>query len=176
MSDVTDLTDSQQAAVKRIERLAWLLDRSFSVPGTRIRFGLDNVIGLIPGVGDGASLLLGLLIIGQSFQFRLPFGLRARMAGNLVFDVLLGVVPLLGDLMDVAFQANQRNVALLLEALGIYNPSDDDQPLFRSGADPDPDLAQAVSTSGRLTFTTKLLMVLCLLVPILMGLWWLAGV
>ena len=110
-------SQAQTRALKRIRKLAWLLDRSMNVPGTQIKFGLDGLIGLIPGIGDGASALLGGAIIAQSFQFKLPLAVRTKMFANLLVDALVGIVPIFGDLLDIGFQANHRNVRLLLDTL-----------------------------------------------------------
>ncbi|MFK7955357.1 MAG: DUF4112 domain-containing protein [Lysobacterales bacterium] len=117
MNQTLHHSQAQTRALERVRKLAWLLDRSLKVPGTQIKFGLDGLIGLIPGIGDGASALLGGAIIAQSFQFKLPLIVRVKMLGNLVVDALIGVVPILGDLLDVGFQANQRNAQLLLDSL-----------------------------------------------------------
>ncbi len=117
MKETLELSPAQIRALTRIRRLAWLLDRSIGVPGTRFRLGLDAILGLIPGVGDGASALLGGAIIVQSMQFKLPLWVRAKMLINLAVDAVIGVVPVLGDLLDIGFQANQRNVQLLLDTL-----------------------------------------------------------
>ena len=109
---------SEVAATRvRIERLAWLLDGAIPVPGTRFRFGLDSIIGLIPGVGDLLGLLLGATILYESVRIGAPRALVAKMLGNSVLDALLGVVPGIGDLADFAFKSNQRNVRLLIAHL-----------------------------------------------------------
>lgn len=106
-----------QAAKARVQRLARLFDEAFVVPGTRIRLGLDALLGLIPGIGDVAGLLLSGLILVEALRLGVPSGLWRRMLGIAVADALLGLVPLLGDVADVAFRANRRNAALLLEHL-----------------------------------------------------------
>jgi hypothetical protein len=83
------------------------------VPGTSVRFGLDAIIGLVPGLGDLASPAFTALILLEGFRRRVPAIVQARMVLNAGLDMLLGLVPVLGDLTDVAFKANLRNVALL---------------------------------------------------------------
>lgn len=117
MSDPPRLTLAQEQTLTRLRRLAWLLDHSITIPGTRFRFGLDGIIGLLPGVGDAASLLLGSLIVWQSYRFELPLILRAKMVWNLLLDGVLGLFPVAGDLLDLGYRANYRNVTLLLEQL-----------------------------------------------------------
>ena len=96
-----------------LRRWAVLLDSVFRVPGTRIRFGLDAIIGLIPGLGDISTPAFAGLILLQGVRMRLPIVVQARMVLNAGIDMLLGLVPILGDLVDVAWKANLRNLALL---------------------------------------------------------------
>jgi hypothetical protein len=95
-------------------RVAHLMDRAFTVPGTNVRFGLDGLVGLLPLGGDLATGLVqtGLVLIALG-RYRVPPGVAARMMGNVLLDVGFGTIPLLGDLFDVAFKANTRNMALL---------------------------------------------------------------
>jgi hypothetical protein len=96
-----------------LRRYAVLLDSQFRVPGTNIRFGLDAIIGLIPGIGDISTPVFAGLLLLQGVRMRLPFVVQARMVLNAAIDMLLGFVPVLGDLADVGFKANLRNLALL---------------------------------------------------------------
>ena len=96
-----------------LRRWAVLLDSAFRVPGTRIRFGLDAIIGLIPGIGDISTPAFAALILLQAVRMRLPLVVQARMVLNAALDMAIGFVPLLGDLVDVAWKANLRNLALL---------------------------------------------------------------
>lgn len=96
-----------------LRRYAVLLDSQFRVPGTNIRFGLDAIIGLIPGLGDLSTPIFAALLLIQGVRMRLPLVVQARMVLNAAIDMALGFVPLLGDLADVGFKANLRNLALL---------------------------------------------------------------
>ena len=100
-------------AIDRLERFAQLLDAEFRVPGTRLRFGLDPLVGLLPGIGDGAMTIASLWIIYEAHRLGAPRSVLIRMLGNVAIDFLVGVVPLAGDLFDAAYHANRRNVALL---------------------------------------------------------------
>lgn len=100
-----------------MQKLAWLLDGFVRVPGTNLRFGLDSIIGLVPGVGDVVGLLLGATILYEGVRTGAPRALLARMVGNAATDALGGLVPVVGDLFDFAFKSNQRNARLLLEHL-----------------------------------------------------------
>jgi hypothetical protein len=99
--------------MEALRRWAVLLDSYFRVPGTRIRFGLDAIIGLIPGVGDLSTPVFAGMILLQAVRMRLPMVVQARMVLNAGIDMVLGLVPVLGDLVDVTWKANLRNLALL---------------------------------------------------------------
>jgi hypothetical protein len=96
-----------------LRRWAVLLDSAFAVPGTPIRFGLDAIIGLVPGVGDLATPIYTGLLLVTGVRMRLPLVVQARMVLNAGLDMLLGLVPVAGDLVDVAWKANLRNLELL---------------------------------------------------------------
>lgn len=105
------------AELERIERLAWHLDAGFRVPGTNIRFGWDSIIGLLPGAGDGAMALIGLYFPIKALQLGVGIGVVLRMLLNIAVDWLIGSIPLVGDIFDIGFRCNQRNAALIREAL-----------------------------------------------------------
>ncbi len=89
------------------------MDAQFRIPGTDIRFGVDAVIGLVPGVGDLVSLAISGYIISSAAKLGASRYVMARMALNSGIDAIVGTIPLLGDLFDVGFKANQRNMRLL---------------------------------------------------------------
>lgn len=94
-------------------RLAWLMDDVVTTRGGRAGIGLDAVIGLVPGVGDAVGSTLSSVIVWDAIKVRVPMLVLARMAWNLLLDAALGVVPLAGDLLDVAHRANRKNLRLL---------------------------------------------------------------
>jgi hypothetical protein len=96
-----------------LHRWAVLLDSAFRVPGTNVRFGFDAIAGLIPGLGDLAAPLFTVLLLVHGMRRGVPAVVQARMVLNAVIDMLLGLFPVLGDLADVAWKANLRNLALL---------------------------------------------------------------
>lgn len=100
-------------ARKKLERLAWFLDNSIKVPGFNARFGLDALIGLIPGVGDVITALISSVVISEAARMGVPKVLLLKMAFNVLVDTLVGAIPVVGDLFDFAWKANQRNVRLL---------------------------------------------------------------
>lgn len=100
-------------AVERAERLAFWLDARFHLPGTRLRFGFDAILGLVPGLGDTITAAIGLYMLRVGRQIGLPRHDLGRMVANLVWDWLLGLIPLLGDGLDLLFRAHLRNAAIL---------------------------------------------------------------
>ena len=96
-----------------VELLARLMDSVFSIPGTRIRFGLDAIIGLIPGLGDTLTSFVSLYILKVASLSGVPRVTLVRMALNIGIDYVVGIVPLMGDVFDVYWKANLKNVELL---------------------------------------------------------------
>jgi hypothetical protein len=103
--------------LERLRRVSWMLDSAVRIPGTGIRFGLDSLVGLVPGLGDLLGGVFSLYIIAESARLGAPRGLLARMGWNVAVDTLVGEVPVLGDMFDVAWKANVRNLALLEDHL-----------------------------------------------------------
>lgn len=112
-------TQSRRERIERLDRLATLLDTAFVLPGTNIRFGADALIGLVPGVGDGITTALAAFIVYEAHRLGVPRRILIRMMGNVAIDGLVGAVPVFGDLFDVAFRANRRNVRILREHFGL---------------------------------------------------------
>jgi hypothetical protein len=97
----------------RLEMLASLMDTALVIPGTNIRFGIDALVGLVPGIGDALTTAVALYIVHQARQLGAPAHLVARMIGNVAVDSFVGAIPVVGDAFDVLWRANRRNVALL---------------------------------------------------------------
>ena len=106
-----NLTREQRLA--RLEAIAKLLDVAFIVPGTKIRYGIDGLIGLIPVVGDIITTAISLWLVREARLLGAPWHITARMLGNVALDGVVGLVPVAGDAFDVMFRANIRNVRLL---------------------------------------------------------------
>jgi hypothetical protein len=95
-------------------RLSSLLDSAVTIPGTNVKIGLDPILGLLlPELGDTLTAAVSLTLLGVAFRERVPKLVLARMLVNIALDALLGAVPVLGDLFDFAFRANDRNLALI---------------------------------------------------------------
>lgn len=98
---------------RRVARLSRLLDSQFRIPGTRIRFGVDAVLGLLPGVGDAAGLVASGAVLVQAIDLGARGATLVRMVLNVALDAIVGTVPVLGTVFDVVYKANNRNVRLL---------------------------------------------------------------
>ena len=106
------------ARLARLRRLAWLIDGAFRMPGTRFRFGLNSVIGLLPVGGDAVLGVISLYIIYEAAQLGIPKHKLLRMMANVGVEVLGGSVPILGDLFDMALKVNLRNLQIVEDHLG----------------------------------------------------------
>jgi hypothetical protein len=100
-------------ALARYAVITNVLDQAFRVPGTRFRFGLDAIIGLVPGAGDIVGALLGLYGVWAARQLGAPASLLMRMLGNIAVDAVAGAVPIVGDLFDFAYKPHVRNLVLI---------------------------------------------------------------
>jgi hypothetical protein len=130
---------------------AELLDSRFRVPGTNIRFGIDPLLSLIPGVGDLASPVFALVLITHALQLKVPNVVVARMAFNALADALIGCVPIAGNVGDVFWRANAANLALL-------------ERHARPGEHPS-------RSDYAIVFTVAGLFGLLLLIPVVLGIW-----
>lgn len=108
---VAPIATSRQ--IEHLRRLAYWLDEGIRIPGTRIRFGLDPIIGLIPGVGDAAGAVMAAAILLEAIRQGVPRSVLIRIAANIAIDTAVGAFPLIGDLFDAAWKSNKRNLALL---------------------------------------------------------------
>ena len=114
MTQIKTLSDEQlQQTLERLDRYAKLNDSQFRIPFTKFRIGIDSIIGLIPVAGEAIGLILALYLVLEAFKLKLPMKLILRMLGNVLMDFLIGLVPFVGDLADMAFKANLRNMKLL---------------------------------------------------------------
>ncbi|MEI9803659.1 MAG: DUF4112 domain-containing protein [Pseudolabrys sp.] len=106
---------SKRAAVARLDALAKLFDTAFLLPGTNIRFGMESIMRLVPGIGDAAASALSCWLLYEAHRLDIPKPVFARMVANVAIEGLVGAVPFVGDLFDVGFRANRRNVNILRE-------------------------------------------------------------
>lgn len=111
-------TSAQQSRLANLRRIAWLVDGAFTIPFTRFRFGLNSLIGLTPAAGDAVLAVISLYIVNEARLLGVPAPLLGRMMRNVAIETVAGAVPILGDLFDVAFKANLRNLAIIEAHLG----------------------------------------------------------
>ena len=116
------LNDPERERLEALRRLQRLLDQAFRVPGTGVRFGWDAIAGLVPWAGDVLTALLGGAILVHAHQTRVPGVVQMRMLINLAIDLFIGVVPFAGDVADVFWKANTKNMALLDRHAGGPRP------------------------------------------------------
>lgn len=109
--------EKREAAIRRIDALAYWLDNSIPVPGTGMRFGMDAVIGLLPGLGDAAGALLSSWIVLEGARLGAGVSVVLRMLLNIAIEAVVGAIPVLGDLFDAGWKANVRNIRLLHRAI-----------------------------------------------------------
>ncbi|MBD1939602.1 DUF4112 domain-containing protein [Microcoleus sp. FACHB-68] len=115
--------EAQIATVQRLRQLSHLLDNAVGIPGTRYRIGLDPLLGLLPGGGDIAGAVLSGYIVYSAAKLGLPREALVQMVSNILFETFAGTVPVLGDLVDVTWKANTKNVALLESHLNVPQPN-----------------------------------------------------
>jgi len=123
---VSPSREDRQQVLARVDRFADLMDTSISVPFTRFQLGLEPLIGLLPGVGDAAGLVLSSYLLLEAQRAGAPFSLKMRMLANMGIDAVGGLLPVAGDLFDAWFKANTRNARLLRRWL--YRETAADEP------------------------------------------------
>lgn len=116
---VSDLDDDTQATFKRLCQLSRILDKVVTVPGTPIHIGIDPIVGLVFGAGDFVGFVLSSYIVLEAARLGVPKATLRRMFFNIAVDGLVGTVPLMGDLFDFAWTANEYNIKLLEQHLQL---------------------------------------------------------
>ena len=115
---------SDPASVRRrIEAMEKLLENSFTIPGVNYSVGLDAIVGLVPVVGDIATAAMGAYAVWEARNLGIPKWKLWRMAGNVAFDTALGAIPLVGDVFDLAFRSNTRNLRIIRRHLDKHHPA-----------------------------------------------------
>lgn len=107
---------------RRIEAMEHLLERSFRIPGTNQAIGLDVILDLIPIGGDVIGALMGLYMVWEAQNLKMPFTATLRMIGNVAFDFLLGLIPWVGAIPDLFFRSNSRNLKIIKRHLDKHHP------------------------------------------------------
>jgi len=111
--------EAKRSTLRRLRRLSHLLDNAIPIPGTPYRFGLDPILGLLPGGGDFLSTIFSAYIVFQAAQIGLPRATLQQMVLNVLVDTVSGSVPFIGDLVDVTWKANVKNIRLLEDQLDV---------------------------------------------------------
>ena len=106
-------TSNAAARLARLRTIAWLVDGAFRLPGTKFRFGLNSLIGLTPAAGDAVLAAISLYIVYEAHRLGVPREKLMRMVGNIGIETAAGAVPIVGDLFDMGFKANLRNLAII---------------------------------------------------------------
>ena len=127
--DVPESVD--EAAVRRMQVVAYALDDSIEIPGTNVRVGLDPLLGLLPVAGDAVSAAFSAYVILESARLGVPYSTLVRMVANVSLDFAVGAIPVVGDLFDAVWKANRRNLELALAELPV--DADDGQPYEPTG-------------------------------------------
>jgi hypothetical protein len=122
MGQVLPLGSDPAAIRQRVEAMERLLERSFVIPGIRYPVGLDAVAGLVPVIGDLVAAALGAYIVWEGRNLGMSRWQLWRMAGNVAFDTAVGAVPLAGDLFDLLFRSNTRNLRIIRRHLDKHHP------------------------------------------------------
>ncbi|WLR95396.1 DUF4112 domain-containing protein [Shinella zoogloeoides] len=114
-----DIPVDQLLRLRRIRGLARLMDTALRIPGTRFSLGADSVLGLVPGIGDFGAAAVSLFIVNEARRLGVPKETLFKMLVNVGFDTVAGSVPVLGDVFDVYFKSNRRNLQLVLDHFGL---------------------------------------------------------
>lgn len=111
--------EERNAALDRLERFADLMDSAFRIPGTDTSVGIEALVGLVPGIGDAAGAVVACYVPFEAIRLGAPWTLVLKMFVNILVDAVGGSIPVIGDLFDVVWKANKRNVRLLEEYLDV---------------------------------------------------------
>lgn len=120
-SPLVPISDSQVATLRRLREISHLLDNAIRIPGTSIRIGLDPILGLLPGGGDFVGMMFSAYVVVTAAQMGVPRETLTRMVSNIILDTIAGAIPVVGDVFDVAWKANTKNIQLLHDHVGSAN-------------------------------------------------------
>ena len=112
----------------RLRRISKLLDNAIAIPGTKFRFGLDPILGLLPGGGDTITGGISAYIVVEAARMGVPREVLGKMVGNILIDSFAGTIPVIGDLFDVGWKSNAKNIELLEKHLDLTEFNEGDRP------------------------------------------------
>jgi hypothetical protein len=115
------------ATIQKLRRISRVLDNAITIPGTKVSFGLDPILGLLPGGGDTITGGISAYIVVEAARMGLPREVLGQMVGNILLDSFAGTIPILGDLFDVGWKSNVKNIELLEKHLDIADSSQSDR-------------------------------------------------
>jgi hypothetical protein len=123
----TELSPKQISKLTRLRRVSKILDNAIAIPGTKISFGLDPILGLIPGGGDTITGSIAAYIVVEAARMGVPREILGKMVSNILIDSFAGTVPVVGDLFDLGWKANVKNLELLEKHLDLTKSSKGDR-------------------------------------------------
>lgn len=123
----TSIPTKQISKFNKLRRVSRLLDSAISIPGTRISFGLDPILGLLPGGGDTVTGGISAYIVVEAAKMGVPREILWKMVGNILIDSFAGTIPVVGDLFDVGWKSNIKNIELLEQHLHVAESSKSDR-------------------------------------------------
>jgi Domain of unknown function (DUF4112) len=118
---MSNVNNSKAITLDRLRQLSHLLDNAIAIPGTNYRIGLDPILGLLPGGGDTLAAIFSAYIVLEAARLGAPRATLVKMVFNIIFDTIIGIVPVVGDLFDFAWKANTKNLTLLEEHMRSPN-------------------------------------------------------
>lgn len=121
-SQLPAMSRDPEAVRKRVEALEMVLERSFHIPGTKIPFGLDSIIGLVPVLGDVVTAAMGAYMVWEARNLGMSKWQLTRMAANVGIDTAVGAVPILGDVFDFVWRSNSKNLRIIKKHLDKHHP------------------------------------------------------
>ena len=117
------ISESRVTTLQRLRRLSDLLDNAIAIPGTSLRFGLDPIVGLFPGVGDFLGAAVSAYIVVEAARMGISRKILLQMVVNIILDMVIGTVPVVGDVADVVWKANEKNIVLLEKHFNVSQSS-----------------------------------------------------
>ena len=120
----TSIPAKQTSKVRKLRRISQLLDSAISIPGTKISLGLDPILGLLPGGGDALTGGISAYIVIEAAKMGVSRDILGKMIGNILIDSFSGTIPIVGDLFDVGWKANVKNMELLEKHLDVTESSE----------------------------------------------------
>lgn len=124
----TSLPNHQIAKLTKLRRIGRLLDNAITIPGTKLRLGLDPILGLLPGGGDTITGGISAYIVVEAARMGIPRKVLGKMVGNILIDSFAGTIPVVGDLFDVGWKSNIKNIELLEKHLDLVEFDEDNRP------------------------------------------------